>query len=337
MFATPSVPARPPLFVSLRSLARRDPRRLPAMLAVAFAITTVGLFAAPRTTLAWDINSFSSTSEAQLVSLTNQARAAAGLRALKVDSTLTSVARWRSKDMIVRDYFSHTILGTSYQVFHVLDQKGYCYSLAGENIGWNTYDDAVATAQIQRQFMDSPGHRANILGKTWDAIGVGAYKGPDGKKMWTVLFADRCGSTPAPTPKPTPKPTPRPTPRPTSRPTPHPTPKPTPRPTQRATPAPTPTATPTPDAATPSLTPTPFDSPSDGSGLGIGPGGIGGSNGEGGSNGNGGAGGDGPPPGQIRAADPASAEGELRVVNPPVAPGLFETVVADVTGFFLGN
>ncbi len=39
--------------------------------------------------------------------MTNRARASAGLKALKVDSTLHSVARWRSKDMIDRDYFSH--------------------------------------------------------------------------------------------------------------------------------------------------------------------------------------------------------------------------------------
>ncbi len=69
--------------------------------------------------------------------------------------------------------------------------------------------------------MDSSGHRANILGKAWDVIGIGAYKGPTGKKMWTVLFADKCGTTstaPKPTPKPTAKPKPKPTPRPTARP-----------------------------------------------------------------------------------------------------------------------
>ena len=65
--------------------------------------------------------------------------------------------------------------------------------MAGENIGWNDYPDDVATAQIQSMFMGSSGHRANILGKAWDRIGIGAYKGADGKKMWTVLFADKCG------------------------------------------------------------------------------------------------------------------------------------------------
>src|SRR5215212_3707965 len=163
--------------LELRTLLS-DPRRLAMVTAVAFALTAVGLFAAPRTTFAWDVNSFSSASESKLVSLTNQARASAGLRALKVDSKLTAIARWRSKDMIVRDYFSHTIKGTSYNVFHTLDTKGYCYKVAGENIGWNNYPDDVATSTVQKQFMSSPGHRANILGKAWDVIGIGAYKGP---------------------------------------------------------------------------------------------------------------------------------------------------------------
>src|SRR3954466_4985849 len=129
----------------------RDPRRLSVLVAVAFGLTSIGVLALPRTTLAWDTNSFSSTAERQLVSLTNQARASAGLRALKVDSALSSIARWRSKDMIVRDYFSHSLPPGGYNVFHVLDEKGYCYHIAGENIGWNNYPDDVATSTVQRQ------------------------------------------------------------------------------------------------------------------------------------------------------------------------------------------
>ena len=123
--------------------------------------------------------------------------------------------------MITRDYFSHTIPGYG-KVWDKLHAIGYCYDVAGENIGWNTYPDDSATAAIQDMFMGSPGHRANILGKTWDVVGIGAYKGPTGKKMWTVLFADKCGSTaPKATPRPTakPKPKPRPTARATARPT----------------------------------------------------------------------------------------------------------------------
>jgi uncharacterized protein YkwD len=312
-----------------RAALTADPRRLAVMTILAFALTSIGLLATPRTTLAWDANTFSSSSEAKLVSLTNQARAAAGLRALKVDSKLTSIARSRSKDMIVRNYFSHTILGTSYNVFHILDTKGYCYKIAGENIGWNNYPDDVATATVQRQFMESSGHRANILGKAWDVIGIGAYKGSDGKKMWTVLFADRCGTTTT-----APKATPKPTPKPTVKPRPVATPKPTPKPTVRPTPAPTPE--PTALLTTPVLTAPPEEG--DGTGLGIGPGGAGNGNGNGEENGDGGASGNGPPPGQgIRSADPTSAEAGLRVIDPSVPPGLFEAVVGGVTGFFFGT
>ena len=176
--------------------------------------------------------------------MTNRSRASAGLKALKVDSKLAGVARWRSKDMIERDYFSHSIPGYG-KVWDKLRAIGYCYKVGGENIGWNNYPDDIATAAIHKMFMGSSGHRANILGKAWDVIGIGAYKGPTGKKMWTVLFADKCGTTstaPKPTPKPTAKPKPKPTPKPTARPA-KATPRPTPKPA-RATPEPTPTARP---------------------------------------------------------------------------------------------
>jgi uncharacterized protein YkwD len=181
-------------------------------LAFAFAMTSMGLLVAPSPTDAWSSGQFNSTSEKQLVALTNRSRAAAGLKALKVDSTLTSIARSRSKDMIVRNYFSHNIPPSGKMVFSILDSKRYCYKVAGENIGWNTYPDDVATKTVQQMFMNSAGHRGNIMGKRWDVIGIGAYKGPTGKKMWTVLFADKCGSTGGTAPKAAAKPAVVPTP-----------------------------------------------------------------------------------------------------------------------------
>ncbi len=237
--------------LSFRSLAA-SPRRTALAIVLLFGISSVFTFAAPSATFAWDINSFSSSSAADLVALTNRSRASAGLKALRVDSTLASVARWRSKDMIVRDYFSHSIPGYG-KVWDKLHAIGYCYKVGGENIGWNNYPDDIATAAIHKMFMGSAGHRANIMGRAWDVIGVGAYKGPTGKKMWTVLFADKCGATstaPKPTPRPTAKPKPRTTPRPTTRP--KATPRPTPKPATTATPETTPaielapTAEPTP-------------------------------------------------------------------------------------------
>ena len=232
------VPAR--LGGRLRNLA---PRRLRLIVSLAVVVGTFGTMATPAVTLGWSANQFSSASEQQLLALTNQARASAGRRTLSWDSALASLARWRSKDMIVRNYFSHDIPGAG-KVFDEMTARGYCYKVAGENIGWNTYPDDVATAQIQQMFMASPGHRSNILATDWDHIGIGAYKGPDGKKMWTVLFADRCGSSPVAS-KPNPKPKPKPKPTSAAKTQSTPKPKPTARPTPEPTATPTPTAEPT--------------------------------------------------------------------------------------------
>src|SRR5437763_14672398 len=89
----------------LRALLIADPRRFAAFTAVVFLLTSIGLLAMPRTTFAWDTNSFSSASEPTLVTLTNRARATHGLKALRVDPKLTAIASSRSKDLIVRDYF----------------------------------------------------------------------------------------------------------------------------------------------------------------------------------------------------------------------------------------
>ena len=224
-----------------------------------------------------------------------------------MDSTLTSVARWRSKDMIQRDYFSHDIPGYG-KVYKKLDAVGYCYKVAGENIGWNTYPDAEATAQIHQMFMGSSGHRANILGKSWDVIGVGSYKGADGKKMWTVLFADKCGTTVKATPKPTARPKPAATPKPkpvTVRATPKPTPKPTPRPTPTPTPTPIPTPVPTPEPRTPHRTrPTLF-----------------------------------PPPSPDETPPPLAEQSDqgLRITDRAPSQGLIETIVGSIAGAFFGG
>jgi uncharacterized protein YkwD len=281
------------------------------LVAVAFALTAIGLLVAPTPAFAWSSNAFSSADESKLISLTNQARASAGLSALKVDSALTSIARWRSKDMSDRNYFAHEIPNPpGGKVFNEMDRRGYCYHVAGENIGWNNASDSTATTKIQAAFMDSPGHKANILGSKWDHIGIGAYKDSGGNHFWTILFADKCGSSPALTPKPTSKPAP----------------KATPRPTPRATPRPTvaPTVKP---AASPTdlLTPPPLESllPGDGA-IDASP--AAGTPGDG-------AAGSGTDPGDGSAPDAPS----LRIVDPAQPQGLFETIVGGVAGFFFGG
>ena len=163
----------------------------------------------------------------------------------------------------------------------------------------------MATARINSAFLGSSGHRANILGKSYDVIGVGAYQSASGKKMWTVLFADRCGSTsaPKPTPKPTAKPKPKPTVKATPRPTPKPTRKPTPEPTLEIAAGPSPSLSP----AIPSALPTPSAEPGAGDA----------------------------PLGATKVADVGSGHG-LRVLDPPASGGLLESIVGGVTGLLFG-
>jgi uncharacterized protein YkwD len=166
--------------------------RFAALTALAIGLTAVGALSAPSSALSWGDGAFSPVSERELIDRTNQSRVEAGLAPLRVDAALTAIARWRSKDMSVRGYFSHSIPPLGQKVFAILEHEEYCFTLAGENIGWNTHADGVATERIHQAFLDSPGHRANIVAEPWSVIGVGAYKGPDGKKLWTVLFADPC-------------------------------------------------------------------------------------------------------------------------------------------------
>ncbi len=272
--ARPS-PARPRIARLLTS------RWVALVTALAFAISSLAVVAGPAR--AWAEGNYSSDSESLVISLQNQARASAGLRTLKLDSTLRSIARWRSEDMADRNYLSHTVKGTSHEVFWYMQYKyDYCFKVAGENIGtvtWPGASESDVTTYVFNEWMKSKGHRANIMGKAWDVVGVGAIRWTEDKYVWTVLFADKCGSggatpkpTAKPTPKPTPKPTKRPTPKPTAqrtaKPTPKPTPKPrrTPKPTKKptsspspsvplATAAPTASAISTPAAATPSASP----------------------------------------------------------------------------------
>ena len=244
-----------------------SPRRLARfVLGSLVALAVVGwTFAIPAAQVAraWDAGTFSASDESLLFTLTNQARAASGLAPLRNDSQLHSLAEWRAQDMSVRDYFSHQIPPQGYEVFHYMDQRGIQYVLAGENIGWDNASDDQATTMIQQMFMNSPEHRSNILGALWDSMGVGAYKGTDGKLMYCVLFKEtKAAATATPTPSPTPRPTPTLTPGPVSTPRPAPvaTRAPIPAPTSAPAETPTPTATPIP-SPTPTPTPTPSPSP----------------------------------------------------------------------------
>jgi len=106
----------------------------------------------------------------QVVILTNQERANAGCPALAINSQLTTAAQNHTVDMALNDFFSHTSPGGS-TLSSRLAAAGYRYWSAAENIaaGYSTPASVVAG------WMNSSGHRANILNCSYTEIGVGYY------------------------------------------------------------------------------------------------------------------------------------------------------------------
>lgn len=118
--------------------------------------------------------------EQKVVDLTNQERAKSGLAALKVDTALSKVAREKSLDMSKNGYFSHTS-PTYGSPFDMMKQFGISYQYAGENIamGQRTPEEVV------QAWMNSEGHRKNILSANFNYIGVGYVESGN---YWTQMF-----------------------------------------------------------------------------------------------------------------------------------------------------
>jgi uncharacterized protein YkwD len=120
--------------------------------------------------------------EAAVLSLVNTERANAGCKAVTNDSRLATAARKHSADMIARDYFSHTTPdGVDFATR--IENEGYRWSNAGENIASGQRN----ATDVMTAWMNSPGHRANILNCNFKNLGVGMVL--DGNRpMWTQDF-----------------------------------------------------------------------------------------------------------------------------------------------------
>ena len=121
-----------------------------------------------------------SSYEQQVVTLVNAERAKYGLAALTLDETLCGYARVKSQDMHDQGYFSHTS-PTYGSPFDMMRLFGVSYRSAGENnsMGYSTPEAVVAA------WMNSEGHRANILSANYTTLGVGYVE--DGG-YWTQWF-----------------------------------------------------------------------------------------------------------------------------------------------------
>jgi uncharacterized protein YkwD len=124
--------------------------------------------------------------ENQVLDLINQERANQGLAPLTLNNQLTSAARSHNQDMACNDFFSHNS-PTAGSPFDRILAAGYDYSWAAENIaaGYAAPQDTVAG------WMNSSGHRANILGSNYIHVGIGyAYWGSSTYgSYWTAVFA----------------------------------------------------------------------------------------------------------------------------------------------------
>jgi len=111
--------------------------------------------------------------------LLNKRRKAHGRRALKTNKRLAKAARKHARDMVERDYFSHTAPGGVSFVDRIMRQDyvdpGQGWTL-GENLAWGSYQLATPKS-IVRSWMRSPGHRANILNPRFREIGIGVVRG----------------------------------------------------------------------------------------------------------------------------------------------------------------
>lgn len=119
----------------------------------------------------------------QVVQLVNKERAANGLKALTINTQLTKTATLKSEDMVKLNYFDHTS-PTYGSPFDMMKQFGITYRAAGENIA----KGQTTPEQVMQGWMNSPGHRANILNASFTQIGVGIAKTAQGQYVWTQQF-----------------------------------------------------------------------------------------------------------------------------------------------------
>lgn len=121
--------------------------------------------------------------ENEVVRLVNVERSQNGLMALTNNWQLARVARYKSTDMAVINYFDHTS-PTYGSPFTMMQSFGLKFSAAGENIALGQR----TPAEVMTAWMNSPGHRANILNPSYTNIGVGLAKNSSGVCYWTQEF-----------------------------------------------------------------------------------------------------------------------------------------------------
>lgn len=129
-----------------------------------------------------NITEASAITSATVISLANSARKEGGLTELTGNSLLAKAAQSKADDMLAKQYFSHnTPSGETPWTF--IKAAGYSYITAGENLAI----DFTEAESIQTAWMNSPGHRANIMNKSFQEIGIGIAKGMYNGHQTTIV------------------------------------------------------------------------------------------------------------------------------------------------------
>lgn len=120
--------------------------------------------------------------EKEVFDLINKQRTNNGLTALKVDNEVQRVARIKAQDMVDNNYFAHEspTYGTP---FNMLKSFKISYKTAGENIAGNSSNSGAVTA-----WMNSSGHKANILNGNYNYTGIGVVSSSKYGKIYVQMF-----------------------------------------------------------------------------------------------------------------------------------------------------
>ena len=158
---------------------------------LAAALLAVALIATP-TASARVAASTHTTAEQSVVKLINKQRARHGLRALRIDGSLITVARAHSRDMVRRNYFSHWSKSGTDPVDRIARAGGM--GAIGEDLAWGTGSYASPSA-IVRLWLNSPPHRRVLFAKDLRFVGIGRatgrFQGNSGAAVFTADFSAR--------------------------------------------------------------------------------------------------------------------------------------------------
>lgn len=125
------------------------------------------------------------TEEQEVFDLVNKQRTDNGLKALKVDSNLQKVAKEKANDMIKNNYFAHNS-PTYGSPFDMMKKFGISYRSAGENLAGNSTGKRAVDA-----WMNSEGHRANILNSSFNYTGVAVVESSKYGRIYVQMFIGR--------------------------------------------------------------------------------------------------------------------------------------------------